>query len=187
MSRRIEATVVIVTAVLTLTIGGIAARAGSTPIDWKVAGTIANVQLAIPPFFEPVPGFLIHAAVAGAPSAAEFTVVTVPGNPVSPPSDQCGNNFGQSALQNDMVITFPDQSMIFARLNPAAGKGGWICFTGPDTVAAVANMTITGGTGRYEGAEGDFVGKFLGRQVGNSGALAAEIGTIEGSIERIAQ
>ncbi len=182
MSRRVKAAVV-VTAVLTLAIGGIAARAGSTPIDWKAAGTIANVQLAIPPFFEPVPGFLIHAAVAGAPGAAEFTVVTVPGSP----SDQCGDNFGQSVLQNDMVITFPDQSMIFAKLNPAAGKGAWICFTGPDTVAAVANMTITGGTGRFEGAEGNFVGKFVGRQVGASGALAAETGTIEGSIERIAQ
>ncbi len=186
MSKKILALVVIATAVLSTAIGGGTVCAESTPIDWKVAGTIANVQLT-PPFVAPAPGFLIRAVVDGAPGTAEFTVVSGPGDPVLPPSDKCGSNFGQMFLQNDMVITFPDRSMIFAKLDPAPAGGGWICFTGVGTVTAEAHMVITGGTGKYEKAGGEFVGRFAGAQVGTSGALSAETGTIEGWIERIAQ
>ncbi len=187
MCKRSLAVVVIMTAVLSIPIAGGTVCAGSTPISWRVAGTIVNVQLAPPPFFEPAPGFLIRAVLDGAPGTAEFTVVAGPGDPVAPPSDKCGNNFGQTFLRNDMVITFPDQSMIFAKLDPAPAGGGWFCFTGVGTVTAESHMVITGGTGKYEGAGGEFVGRFQGVQVGTSGALAAETGTIEGWIERIAQ
>lgn len=162
--------------------GGSGHHRGNIPINWRVAGTIVNVQLAIPTaqgLLTP-PASLIQAFVKGSPGNAQFIVVGIP-NEFQSSLGMCGDGPGQTFAFNDMVITFADQSMLFAKPGPA---GGWVCFQLNGTVTAVANMTIIGGTGRYEGAAGEFVGEFLGRPVGDSGALAAETGTIEGWIER---
>jgi len=138
----------------------------------EVAGTIVNVQLT-----GPVPVFLIDALVKGAPGRVQFRVLSVgAGAPVSIP--ECEGP-GQYFAYNDMVITFEDQSMLFAKLDPV--EGGWSCFTGKP---AVANMEITGGTGRYESAEGYFQGVFQTPFFGDSGALLAETGTIKGWVDR---
>jgi len=149
---------------------------GKTPIDWEVAGTIVIVQLPMTPA-GPAPGFLIDAFVKGAPGKARFRVLSV-GQGVPTDIPECKGP-GQYFGSNDMVITFEDQSMLFARMDAAFSS--WSCFTGEP---AVANMVITGGTGKYESAEGNFQGVFDTPFLGDSGALLAETGTIKGWIER---
>jgi hypothetical protein len=149
---------------------------GRTQINWEVAGTIAIVQLPLTAA-GPGPGFLIDAFVNGAPGRAQFRVLSAGmGAPVSIP--ECEGP-GQYFAYNDMVVTFEDRSMLFAELDSVGG--GWSCFTGKP---AVANMKITGGTGRYKSAEGQFQGVFDTPFMGETGALLAETGTIKGWIDR---
>ena len=149
---------------------------GRTPINWEVAGTIAIVQLPLTAAV-PGPGFLIDAFVKGAPGRAQFRVLSAGvGGPVNIP--ECEGP-GQYFAYNDMVITFEDRSMLFAELDSVGG--GWSCFTGKP---AVANMKITGGTGKYKSAEGQFQGVFDTPFMGVTGALLAETGTINGWIDR---
>jgi hypothetical protein len=194
MAKKVPiAVVAVVAAVLAINLVGISDSEGSwrwgnryhrgkTRINWKVSGTIVNVQLAIPTMtgIDNVPAFLIQALLKGVPGNAQFTVVGIP-NAFDPNHPECGGP-GQYFNPNDMVITFPDLSMIFAMLDRP--DGGWVCIQEDGTVTAIAYMTITGGIGKYKGASGDFIGEFIGQQVGTSGALQAETGTIEGWIER---
>jgi hypothetical protein len=83
--------------------------------------------------------------------------------------------------EDDMVITFHDLSMVFATMDKE--QESFLCLQPPPQLA-VAHMIIIGGTGKYEGASGEFTGTFQGQQVGESGALDAETGTIKGWIER---
>ena len=187
MPKRVLIVVVAAAVILATNLAGVAYPGGfpgdgyrhhrrNIPIDWRVSGTIAYVQLA--PLPDPsmiVPGIMIQADLKGAPGKAHFTVISIG----YPPEElgACGGGLGQNFAHNDMVVTFEDLSMLFAEL-----VDGYLCFTGPDTVEAWANMTITDGTGNYEDAKGQFTGHFLGRMVGTSGALSAETGTIEGEI-----
>jgi hypothetical protein len=179
-----KAVSVVVAAVLAFGLAG-GAVAGNIevaiPVNWRVAGTVVNVQVA-PPAAGPVAGFLIQALVKGSPGNAQFTVVGIP-NSAPAPLQQCNGGFGQTFSPNDMVVIFDDLSMLFAELGEG---GGWICFPGAagDPVTAVANMIVTGGTGRFEGTGGGFVGVFEGHSAGISGALSAETGTITGQILR---
>ncbi len=186
MSRKTALVMVAAVAVLASGFVGAASSGGSwfgqpdqhggTRINWEVAGTIAFVQLPLTPV-GPVPGFLIDALVKGAPGRAQFRVLSVGAEaPVSIP--ECEGP-GRYFEYNDMVITFEDQSMLFAKLDPV--ERSWSCFTGKP---AIANMKITGGTGRYESAEGYFQGVFDTPFFGDSGALLAETGTIKGWIGR---
>lgn len=154
---------------------------GRAPIDWEVAGTIVIVQLPLTAA-GPVPGFLIDAFVKGAQGKAQFRVLAV-GESAPAYIPECGEDTqapnGQYFAFNDMVITFEDQSMLFAKKSDDFSS--WSCFTGKP---AVANMKITGGTGRYESAEGYFQGVFHTPFFGDSGALLAETGTIKGWVDR---
>jgi hypothetical protein len=130
-----------------------------------------------PPVF-----FLIRAFLKGAPGKAQFTVLGIPYGLPQDPHPECDGNPGQSFNPNDMVITFEDLSMLFAELE--GPDGGWVCVQPDGTVTAEAHMSIIGGTGKYQDASGWFIGKFNGQQVGMSGLLQAETGTIVGEIER---
>ncbi len=165
---------------------------GKTRINWEVSGTIVNAQLwfipPVPPGTEPdplvyLPGILIDAYLKGAPGKAQFRVLaaaSAEGPVIIPECLGDGSNpDGQYFAFDDMVIIFEDLSMLFAKMNP--DLKGWLCFTGEP---AVANMEITGGTGRYKDAGGQFQGIFEGTPIGDSGALIAETGTIKGWIER---
>jgi hypothetical protein len=148
------------------------------PINWKVSGTIVGLQLASPsPDGYSGPGLMIDAFLKGAPGKAQFRVLAAS---TSPPEfiPECFGP-GQYFDFDDMVVTFEDLSMLFAKQDP--DNPGWNCFT---EEPAVANMVITGGTGKYKDAQGQYQGIFDGTTVGDSGALIAETGTIKGWIER---
>ena len=177
MSKRILIVVVAVVAVVATGIATETAYGGNIPIHWKVSGTIANVIFY--PSTNPTasqPGLLIQAAVKGSPGNGQFTITSVANQPGYVP--EC-NGPGQTFAHNDMVITLDSHSMIFAKL-----QAGWVCFNPDYTVSAEAHMIITGGTGKYEGASGHFMGTFEGQSVGTSGFLSAETGTIVGEIYR---
>jgi len=179
MPKRILIVVILLIAVFATTIVADNAYSESIPVNWRVAGTVVPI---------PIPGaapdaqsaIMIQAFVKGAPGKAQFTVISTPSD-FNPNHPECGGGPGQNFSPNDMVITFEDLSMIFAKLDDT--QGGWVCF-GLDGLTAVANMVVDGGTGKYEGASGYFKGEFEGNQVGDSGLLSAETGTIVGHIDR---
>ena len=84
-------------------------------------------------------------------------------------------------IKGDMVARFRDLSLLFASID--VNNPGYLCI---DPAAGrsifVANMIITGGTGRFEGAEGTISGTGDGYYFASGGALAAETGTITGTI-----
>jgi hypothetical protein len=172
--------------------GGFWRHRGKTPINWKVSGTIAFVRLAYStPEGDPLtpPGILVDSVVKGVPENAHFKVIGEPNpTPIFAPTEECGNHFKVEYERNDMVVTFADQSMFFAIL-----VEGYACIFNSFAFAeplpsAVFEMEVTGGTGRYMNATGNFVGKFDGIPVGPPvyppGAFLAETGTIKGWIER---
>jgi len=161
-------------------IAAASARSGSIPINWSVSGTVVYHPIPVEdPTTDPPVFFLIQAFLKGAPGKAQFTVLGIPST-FQDPHPECDGNPGQDFSPNDMVITFEDLSMLFAALGP---DGGWVCFQTDGTATAEAHMSIIGGTGKYQDASGWFIGKFNGQQVGISGLLQAETGTIEGEIE----
>ena len=188
MPKRVLVVVVAAAVILAINLAGVADSGGfrgdgyrhhrgNIPIDWKVSGTLAYVQLA--PLPDPsmiIPGIMIQADLKGAPGKAHFTVISL-GNLPEMNLAACGGGPGQTFLHNDMVINFEDLSMIFARL-----VDGYACFQEDGSVAAYADMEIYDGRGKYEGAGGWIHGEFSGGIVGTSGALSAETGTIEGEI-----
>ena len=176
MTKRILIVVVVAFAVLATGIVADTAYSGSKPINWRVSGTIVGLQLA-PPTGVPGPGLMIDAFLKGAPGKAQFRVLAAS---TSPPEfiPECFG-VGQYFDFDDLVTTFEDLSMLFAKQDP--DNPGWNCFT---EEPAVANMVITGGTGRYKDAQGQYQGIFEGTTIGDSGALIAETGTIKGWIER---
>ena len=179
MAKRILIVVMVAATVLATGIVADTAYGGNIPINWRVSGTIVGVQVASPsPTGYSGPALLIDAFLKGAPGKAQFRVLAAGGDNPVVPIPECGG-VGQYFIFDDMVITFEDLSMLFAKMDPA--DRGWNCFS-PEP--AVANMVIIGGTGKYEGAGGYFQGIFDGTTVGDSGALIAEIGTIVGEIVR---
>jgi len=153
------------------------------PIALKVSGTLAYVQLA--PLPDPsitMPGIIIDIVAKGAPGNAESKVIGIADGVVPDTDGDCEAGLKLLFSQDDMVVTFEDQSMLFATMDTT--KESFLCFQDPYPQLAVAHMMIIGGTGKYEGASGEFTGTFHGQQVGVSGALGAETGTIVGEIEK---
>jgi len=187
MSRRITvvAFAVVVAALLTGFVG-VPDSSGGMPIQWKVVGTIVYTQFDIPPAspagsMDFVPGVMIDIFAKGAPGNAQIKVVAIANEVVDDPNDECGVFPKLLIAEADLVATFADQSMLFATFDRE--KGGYLCLE-PPPLHDENNMIITGGTGRFEGASGSFVGRFLSQPVGASGALVTEYGTIEGWIQR---
>ena len=178
MAKRIPIVVLVVVAVLAIGIVTDTAYSGSIPVNWKVSGVISYVQFFPPVAQPPDVGILIDIVAKGAPADAVAKVVGIPGRRISGPSPNCGDLEEIPFLENDMVVTFEDQSMLFAILKP--GKG-YICI---GQEPAVFVLDIVGGTGEYEGATGTLTSTFMGQQVGTSGILWAQTGTIVGEIVR---
>lgn len=151
--------------------GGFWRHRGEIPINWRVAGTIAYVELApLPDPSKTVPGIIIDIVAEGAPGKAKSKVIGIAYEVVPDTDGDCEGAF-----------KLLDQSMLFATMDTT--KKSFLCLQPPPQLA-LAHMIIFDGTGKYEGAEGHLTGTFQGQQVGESGALGAETGTIKGWIER---
>jgi len=162
--------------------GGFWRHRGEIPINWRVAGTIAYVELApLPDPSKTVPGIIIDIVAKGAPGKAKIKVIGIADGIIQDPDLDCEGYPKLAFAEDDMVVTFEDQSMLFATMDTT--KKSFLCLQPPPQLA-LAHMIIFDGTGKYEGAEGHLTGTFQGQQVGESGALGAETGTIKGWIER---
>ena len=174
MSKKVLIVILLTATVLATGIVADTAYSGSIPINFRVSGTFIYVHF---PTVDRV-GILIDIVAKGAPGNAVAKVVGIPGAILLPPNPYCGEGItAQEYDFDDMVITFKDQSMLFATLDY-----GYVCFGPPP---AVFVMDITGGTGKYKNVTGgSLTGTFDAQPVGNSGILYAETGTIVGEILR---
>ena len=163
------------------------------PINWRVAGTIAYVEL-YSPYVDPLPDFtfptvqgtMIDIVTKGVPFGARSKVIGI-ANGVVPDTEE-EDDFCEADLKllfayDDMIVTFPDLSMLFATMDDTKPPG-FHCFLDSFPQLAVAHMKIIGGTGKYAEASGEYTGTFHGGPVGESGTLGYETGTIKGWIER---
>ena len=191
MSKRVMLIVAVV-AVLAIGIVSVTNSEGfwhhpdKIPIHWKVAGSNAYV-LVFNPADEnypptPVPGLIIDIVTMGIPFGARSKVIGI-ADGVAPSNGDCEESLKLLFQFDDMIVTFPDLSMIFATMDDEMPPG-FHCFMDPFPQRAVAHMKIIGGTGKFEGASGKYTGTFTGQPVGESGSLWAETGTIEGWIDR---
>jgi len=163
---------------------------GSQPINWQIAGTIVqliNISIPIPepPFSQSIgPHSLINLSANGSPGPAKITLLS---QAAAPPNGLTCISSNYSAIgffnRNDFVALFPDQSLLFASIGPG---GGILCLGQEGTEAEgttyfTVDMIITGGKGRYEGAEGYFTGEGYG-YLFNDTTLVGENGKLTGTI-----
>jgi hypothetical protein len=164
-------------------------------INWQIAGTIVQfIDISKPTSELPEyigPHSMINLSAKGSPGPAKITLLSrsVPSSNV----DGCPSAYQFAKLifdKNDFIATFPDQSLLFATLGENDGEEfGLLCIGATGTYFSVREK-ITGGTGRFEGASGEFTGTGYGYFIdpaippaGSDNALVGENGTITGSID----
>ena len=152
---------------------------GTEQVNWRIAGPIFS---SIQNNNSRAPGdyALLNLSAKGSPGQAELMAVGTGG--VVPVDDQCPGADLQVKFKNGgFVAVFPDQSMLFFKVDESEGAQNAKCvyFTAPNTGAF--EYLITGGTGRYEGASGSVL--VTTTSWGINSVLSAEIGEITGTIE----
>jgi len=159
------------------------AEGKSIPVNWQVAGSIANYLLTMTAPPDPsstIPHYLISLSAKGPPGPAEITLMGY-GFPVDPTGSGCDQLI--IIFNNEMVARFSDLSLLFAVHDTV--NGGYLCITAGAT-SFNTSMVITGGTGRFEGATGGFTGTGSGYPVNpdpsTDGPLSAETGELTGTI-----
>jgi hypothetical protein len=174
--------------VLSASISSVNAGDKSVPVNWQIAGSIANnVQVLINvspdpqnPNFQTIPHFLISLSAKGSPGAAEITLMGY-GSVVAPTGSCKVGELEIKTAYSDMVARFRDLSLLFASYDGA--NPGYLCV---DLAAGRSifenNLVITGGTGRFEGASGTITGTGDGYYFASGGALAGEVGEMTGTI-----
>ena len=138
-------------------------RLRSIPINWRVAGPIVDFNL-------------ILLKARGWPGRADLTIM--------------GYDYGYDADPNcetkvtvggvNFVAVFTDLSMLFAKRMD--GGEAYIC-QNPEGATFYFDMEINGGTGRFDGATGDFTAE--GKAYAEPffpGPLSAETGNFTGEI-----
>lgn len=82
-----------------------------------------------------------------------------------------------SLVYASTVTTFADQSQLFG-----VAQSGWICGSPEGGYLGEVSGAYVGGTGRFEGATGDFVSKFDGAYLEPNLEFRSIRGTVEGSV-----
>lgn len=160
-------------------------------VNWRFAGTFITNILEIDPLTqETTPTALVHGQLKGPPGRAELRVFA--GKTSVPEfSDNCFDGapgLALSILENPIVITFPDLSLLFAKL--AEGAVGDICLElDPDVLPAIIPtgrsggkipIMFTGGRGRFEGASGEAMIEAEIEAVSSNGNFSGETATVKG-------
>lgn len=165
-------------------------------VNWQIVGTIVQTIPVYNPTDQTLIGnhSLINLSAQGSPGPAKITLLSMSGPNPDSISLKCeGWDMGIEPIayfiKNDMVAVFPDQSFLFASIDTG---GGILCpnIYGTGTYFTI-EMSITGGTGRFEGASGNLTGEGYGYWVAppfgdppNSDlTLLGDYGTITGDIE----
>ena len=155
------------------------AKAETIRVEWKKSGTLINqLQMGNPDGSPANPAVLIFGKAIGAPGPADIQVVSRLGTPEW--SLDCFDGAGGlrfPMVTNDFAATLADMSMITATL-----ADGYVCMdkTSGNTHAEF-ELTVTGGTGRFNGASGDLSVVVDTFPAGDH--MSVETGTIIGFIE----
>ena len=152
-------------------------------MDLRFAGAFATGILHVDPMTgNIVTSALIHAQAKGKPGKAEIRGFGGRDIPPGPPVTTClgsdGNFLSITILENPLVFTFKDLSLLFAK-----GGGGTICvnlMTG--LTKFEINIMFMGGRGKFEGATGEAVIVGEAENVSSDGSFLGETGTIVGWI-----
>ena len=164
------------------------ARKKEVRVNWRFAGTfITNIVE-----FDPTINFpegdttvtaLIHGQLKGRPGKAELRSFAGRSTLLGPNGCLVNDTAGVGIRidENPIVITFPNLSLLFAKLED--GKTGDVCLdfsTGRGE--GVIPIMFIGGRGKFEGASGNAEIKFETQAVSSSGNFSGETGTIKGEI-----
>ena len=156
-------------------------------VNWRIAGTIAQfIDIYRPdpnggaPIYDELHS-LINLTAYGRPAPAKITLLSRSIGSVSEFGCVDAGYFPIGYFdKNDFVAIFPDQSLLFASIDP--DKNGILCL-GPAEGKTYfkVQMIITGGTGWLEGASGYLIGEGHGYPRGDV-TLVGENGRITGKI-----
>ena len=157
-------------------------------INWQIVGTIVQ-QIDVTSLVSGLPESysLIKLSAQGAPGPAKITLLSSTAGSSS--SNTCEAEYEPIAYfdKNDFIAVFPDQSLLFAAIDSTAK--GILCAGASGTYFKI-DMIITGGKGRFEGAEGTFTAEGYGYFItppppfGNGTlTLVGENGNITGTID----
>jgi hypothetical protein len=163
----------------------------SKKINWQIAGTIVQfIDIYSPPAVTYVgPHSMINLSAQGSPGPAQITLLSMSG--ITHPTGKtfsCPNDYPNGPLyfvKNDFVAIFPDHSLLFASLD--INEVNHLCFGSTGSDFGVV-MNITGGTGRFEGASGEFTATGNGYFINPLGTtpsdntLVGENGIVTGEI-----
>jgi hypothetical protein len=149
-------------------------------MDLRFAGAFATGIMHVNPMTgELVPTALIHATAVGSPGRAEVRGFGGVDNFVGFEPNCFGSpGLRIDILENPLVFTFQDLSLLFAKLG-----NGQICIdlvTGDATF--VINLMFDGGRGRFEGATGFAIITGEAESVSSDETFLGETGTIVGTI-----
>ncbi len=157
-----------------------------TVMDLRFAGTFINAVNYVAPGN---PGVVQSAALGqfktkGSPGDGELTLFDgKTGAPIFN-FDCCDGPFGCLAIpviENPLIFTFNDLSLLFATTAPTGGELCVDLATGSST--GTIDIVFTGGRGRFAGATGEAVIIAEVEPVrGSEGSLSGETGTIVGTI-----
>jgi hypothetical protein len=156
-------------------------RGKSRRVNWEIAGSVFNGIQAVPnQGADPASFSLINLSAKGSPGRAriEYVGTAQPG----PITDLCPEDTVlQLAATAGFVATFSDQSTLFFAIDDSESAQNALCIIPPGPNVGIFDYVVTGGTGRFEGATGHVTVEVAAWGV--SPALAAETGTIVGTIE----
>ncbi len=158
---------------------------GTVDMNLRIAGTfITAVQYVAPSTGEATAGAFGQFKAKGSPGRADITLFGTQDQAVGFPPDEdcCGGPACLliSIIENPLVFTFDDLSLLFSNTGPGGGELCLDLFTGRST--GTIDIEFTGGTGRFEGATGEAVIVFETESVSSDGSFSGETGTIVGEI-----
>ncbi len=153
----------------------------SMKVNWQLAGTNVHFVDVSDPFTQIArPSMLIDLSAKGSPGPAEIKMLgAIVDSPPSPCMD--GNGLAFALAQDDMVAKFPDMSLLFASLVEGSVCVNLIPGGKPSAIFSV-QLTITGGTGRFEGTSGDLTYSGITYRVGPSAELLGMTAEVKGTI-----
>jgi len=154
------------------------------PVNWQIAGSVFNnIQVVLSPGSDPVSYALLSLSATGSPGAARIEAVGT-AQPLPDDTGLCPDGTVlQLKFDGGFVATFSDQSMLLFEINRSAGARNVLCIVPPGPNEGIWDYVVTGGTGRFEGASGHVTVRAKAWGVSPAVPLAAEAGTIEGTIE----
>jgi hypothetical protein len=153
----------------------------SVPVNWEIAGSVFNnIQVVANPGADPASFGLLSLSATGSPGAARIEAVGT-AQPVGLTGLCPQGTVLQLKFDGGFVATFSDQSMLFFAIDTSDDARNALCVIPPGPNVGIFDYVVTGGTGRFESATGHVTVDV--DAWGVSPALAAEAGTIVGTIE----